>query len=493
MNYFLLTILTGIFLSLPWDFTDNFPLIAILSGWLSVFLLIKITFLKNGALIGYLAGIIFYAISFRWVIPCIIIYFTNANTTVISLLFILFILYHALQFPIFIYLYKNTKNKILDLFCLRFAFSFCVVEFIFYKIFPISIAHSQAKFTQVAELSSIFGIYTITFFMFWISESFLVAIKNKKFKFFILPALLICVCLIFHANKINFYKNTNFEKQKFIIIQKNDIMEEIFDEYFYYGKTFLKDLIKNEIKNNQRPILILPEVAYDSSISQKNLKAPELEKILNHTSIIFGSYTLDKDEKLFNSAVSTDSNNRYSIYNKKYLLPFGEKVPFATFLNKFGIKPYDELEIFKGKHNKPLYIDNFGKKIVVAPMICYEDIISESLMDNSMKKSNVLVSLSKDTWFRGIAKKQHSLLASFRAIENGKFLLRASESGISSIISPTLKTIRIIPEHAEGIISYDVPLISKNTIYTKVKNLFWWFGCLLMMLIFIKNKCHHKN
>ena len=113
-----------------------------------------------------------------------------------------------------------------------------------------------------------------------------------------------------------------------------------------------------------------------------------------------GAYTLDKDEKLFNSAVSTDSNNRYSIYNKKYLLPFGEKVPFATFLNKFGIKPYDELEIFKGKHNKPLYIDNFGKKIVVAPMICYEDIISESLMDNSMKKSNVLVSLSKDTWFR---------------------------------------------------------------------------------------------
>lgn len=488
MSSILITFLTSIFLALPWEFTENFSFIAIFSGWISVFLLLKITNIKNGIFYGYITGIIFYLISFRWIVFSAKKYFVTANIETIFLLFILFVLYHALQFPIFIYLYKNTKNKILDKFCLRPAFSFCIVEFLFYKIFPISIAHSQAKFTIFSQLASIFGVYTITFFMFWISESTISAIKNKKLKNFILSFLLICFCFLFYTNKINFYKNTNFEKQKFIIIQKDDVMNEILDEYSYYGKTFLKDLIKNEIEKKEKPIFIFPEVAYIGSISQDKLKAPILEKYLNHIPIIFGSYSFDKDDNLFNSAISIDSKGDYSIYNKKYLLPFGEKFPFADILSKAGIKPNDKLKLFSGQNNHPLYINNFGKKIIVAPMICYEDIISKSLLNDKMVKSNILVSLSNDIWFKGIAKRQHNLLASFRAIENGKFLLRASSDGISSIISPTLKIMRKIGEQKEGIISYDVPLISKETIYSKYENLFWWIGSFIMIFIFIKNK-----
>ena len=98
--------------------------------------------------------------------------------------------------------------------------------------------------------------------------------------------------------------------------------------------------------------------------------------------------------------IVSDNNLKFiSKYDKKKLVPFGEFLPFESFLNYIGLKKITPgYESFSSGEGNPLLKFNFDeKKIKILPLICYEIIFPGLVEENS--KYNFLINISEDAWF----------------------------------------------------------------------------------------------
>lgn len=119
-------------------------------------------------------------------------------------------------------------------------------------------------------------------------------------------------------------------------------------------------------------------------------------------------------------------------YKKHYRVPFGEFVPFEKILR--GVITFFDLpmsDFAAGlEHQLPLQ----AGILKIGPSICYE-IAYPQFIATLAKKSNILVTISNDTWFgRSLGPHQHFQIARFRALEVGQYLLRGTNNGITAII-----------------------------------------------------------
>ena len=133
-------------------------------------------------------------------------------------------------------------------------------------------------------------------------------------------------------------------------------------------------------------------------------------------------------------------NNNLDIivsYNKVNLVPFGEFIPFERILSLIGLKTVtNSYQSFSsGKTREFLNLKNSKIDLNLLPLICYEIIYSGKLSkDNSF---DYIINISEDGWFgNSIGPKQHFAHGIFRSIENGKYVVRSANNGISAIINP---------------------------------------------------------
>ena len=118
-------------------------------------------------------------------------------------------------------------------------------------------------------------------------------------------------------------------------------------------------------------------------------------------------------------------------------MPFGEYVPLESWLR--GIIGFLDLPMSSmqsgDSQQPPLMVS--GLRIGVA--ICYEIVYPELVRQRALS-STVLLTVSNDTWFgHSIGPLQHLQMAQLRALENGRYLLRATSNGVTAIISPQVR------------------------------------------------------
>jgi apolipoprotein N-acyltransferase len=124
----------------------------------------------------------------------------------------------------------------------------------------------------------------------------------------------------------------------------------------------------------------------------------------------------------------------------------------------------------------------------IAPLICYEDIVPWLAHKATRQGAQLLVNLTYDTWFgRTAAPYQHHAIAAFRAIENRRFLVRATNSGYSAVVDPLGRTIARIPTFTEGTVRASVSLLDYPSEYARyVGDRPWWlllFGTLGLIVV----------
>ena len=79
-----------------------------------------------------------------------------------------------------------------------------------------------------------------------------------------------------------------------------------------------------------------------------------------------------------------------------------------------------------------------------------------------------MANLTNDAWFgRSAAPFQHHLIASFRAIENQRYLVRATNTGLTAVVDPTGRTVAQLPPFSEGTIVEEVRLLTRRTPYSR--------------------------
>ena len=154
----------------------------------------------------------------------------------------------------------------------------------------------------------------------------------------------------------------------------------------------------------------------------------------------------------YNGAVSVgDGSGRYA---KRRLVPFGDYVPFQSALR--GLIGFFDLPMSRsvpGDHEQPLLRAGDAG---LAMSICYE-IAYPELVRNSAGEADALVTISNDTWFgASIGPNQHLQIARMRALENGRPLLRATNSGVTALVDAYGRVADQLPQFEQGVLTGEV-------------------------------------
>ncbi|MCX7678557.1 MAG: apolipoprotein N-acyltransferase [Spirochaetes bacterium] len=194
---------------------------------------------------------------------------------------------------------------------------------------------------------------------------------------------------------------------------------------------------------------------------------------------------------LFNNAVLISKEGKVvQWYSKINLVPFGEWFPYEQWfpwvkeiIDRFGASsftPGSELVLFE--------VD--GRKFGV--LICYEGIFFRHVRRYAMRGVDFMVNITNDGWtdtYNGHM--QHFAASVFRAIENGKWFVRAGNTGYSTVIDPYGRTVSKMPILTKGFVVGDMDFrINHQTLYSKIGDAFAYaiFAILGLMTIasFIK-------
>lgn len=193
-------------------------------------------------------------------------------------------------------------------------------------------------------------------------------------------------------------------------------------------------------------------------------------------------------DRYFNSAVlvGTDGRSRVS-YRKIRLVPFGEYVPFKTLL--FFVGPLVEAVSDFSAGENPVVFDAEGTRFSVA--ICYEAVYAGMARTFVARGAELLTTITNDAWFgRSSAAFQHFDQAALRAVEQGRYLVRAANTGFSGAVDPYGRVIARTALFEAAAITVDVRLISSRTIYGITGDLIVWicFGVAGIALVLGRNR-----
>jgi apolipoprotein N-acyltransferase len=176
---------------------------------------------------------------------------------------------------------------------------------------------------------------------------------------------------------------------------------------------------------------------------------------------------------LSNSALVTDERGSVvGRYDKQFLLGFGEYLPLGeTFPILYKWSP-NSGRFSPGESFEPLPVGDHE----VATFICYEDIIP-SFVNRIMSHGSpeLLVNLTNDAWFGDTTQPWvHLALSKLRAVEQRRFFVRSTNSGVSAFVDPVGRTLASTPTFSEIAIAEDLRWMKLSTPYRVLGDIPWW-------------------
>ena len=382
-------------------------------------------------------------------------------------------------------------------FILLFSIVFSIFEFFRGNVltgFPWNlISYTWSWSLETIQILSLIGAYSLSLISITFFSIPFLFFKNKIFKknlYFILFFLIFFVVnYLYGLNKIN---NSNYDLEKDITVKVVSPNFSLKDYKINSEYSQLKRLIKiSDPEKNKKTLFIWPEgIFYESNLKDiENYKDLFSTNFSNNHLIILGINNFDnttKDKKYFNSLIVLNNNLKIlSFYNKINLVPFGEFLPFENFFSKFGLKKITQgYSSFSSGDKRDIL--NLGAKFneaKILPLICYEIIYSGKIKKKN-QTPDLVINISEDAWFGdSIGPNQHFAKAIFRSVEEGVFIARSANKGISGIINPNGKTLKFLNRGESGNIEYKMPQFSEQTLFSKYGNKI--FFLIILVYIFV--------
>ena len=184
-----------------------------------------------------------------------------------------------------------------------------------------------------------------------------------------------------------------------------------------------------------------------------------------------------QQSEVFNSAgLISPTGELAARYDKTHLVPFGEYIPFKRFL-PFMSMLTDQIGNFSWGHSRqPL--EAGGQRLGIS--ICYESIFPDEVREYVQRDAGVLINLTNDGWYGDSgAWKQHLEMTQMRAIENGRWLLVGTNTGMTVSVDPYGRIVAATGRKFRTALAAPYGLLSGTTFYTEHGD---WFAYLCAII-----------
>jgi apolipoprotein N-acyltransferase len=243
-------------------------------------------------------------------------------------------------------------------------------------------------------------------------------------------------------------------------------------------------------KSPNTTLVVWPEAAVPMFYHEAQAYLQQMSKALAAANVswITGVPTQEGDPfdaQYFNSIIAAGQGS--GRYNKQKLVPFGEFIPFPETIRTLGRAlqwPIFDLPMSSFSVGTPQQAPLMAGPYRIAPFICYE-IVYPDLVRRTAAQSDVLLTISNDGWFgHSVAPHQHFEMSRMRAIETGKMLIRATNTGISGLIDHRGQVIMQMPSFQRLYGTGQVQVTTGQTPFMRMGNLPIYTSIVLLLLFY---------
>ena len=196
---------------------------------------------------------------------------------------------------------------------------------------------------------------------------------------------------------------------------------------------------------------------------------------------------VDGQRKIYNTVFLTDDHGMVqSTYDKTYLLMFGEYLPFGdAFPILYELSP-NSGRFTSGTHVRPMTLGGWR----ISTPVCYEDVLARFTRKMVREaKPHLLINLTNDAWFGDTQEPGiHLVLSQYRAIEHRRYMVRATNSGISAVVDPLGRVVAQTGVLTRENLRYDVRMLDVDTVYTRFGDWPGWLGLAAIVWMLIRRR-----
>lgn len=431
---------------------------------------------RVAAWLGFCYGIGWFGLGISWVHVSIATF--GGMPLVASLaIMALLVLYLSLFPALASYAAVRLAKTHYALFPLMFASCWVLAEYLrswFLTGFPwLSLGYSQTE-GYLAPYAPLIGETGITFLL-AIAAASIVPLLHKQWiaASWIWPVLLVSPLLsVWHGWQVS------GEKVKVALVQGN-IAQSLRWEPEQELPTMTKYLRLTK-PHFDKQLIIWPEAAIPQiePLAQAYLINLDMQAAEHNTAVITGILDYRRNGDAYNGIIvlgkqqasETSGDYHYQTknrYQKHHLLPIGEFVPFEAWLR--DVAPFFDLpnsSFSRGERVQPNLQAN-GFSLLAA--LCFEIVFPRQVRANFTADTDFLLTISNDAWFGdSIGPHQHMQIAQMRALEFGRPLLRATNTGVTGIVKADGSMQAVLPQFEDAVLTAEVELSTGETLYSKM-------------------------
>jgi apolipoprotein N-acyltransferase len=472
---------SGLLLAIAWLVTETIA--SAVLGWVAVLLLIHGLRSRRTYLPAYCCGLVGHAVGFYWIFGTVA-RFGGFGPIFAGLIFALYVVTGALFFPL-IALVHHQLGPRFEAFALRSPIAAVLTELLMVRLFPWHFAHTQIAFTPFVQLAGIGGAMLVTFVMFWVAEVVVRLIVARELRWaFVIPAVVFAASIGYGFSIMRAFASPAGPGLDVLLVQGDPALVETQNvDMAWRNVARIYEQSRKSARANT--LIVWPESSIPSYVPPdigSVRREPGLPWLADGSAFLVGGYSFLGDDERYNAAFAVYPDGSVPFpYFKQILIPFGEYMPGASlfpWLNGLNANAGifhagTETTVFAYPMVQP---DGAAHTVKVAPLVCYEDTVPSLAREATRRGAQVLVNLTYDTWFgRSAAPYQHHVIAAFRAIENRRYLVRATSTGYSAVVNPLGKTIAALPFFTESKAIVRVTPLSFESTYTKYAgDTPWW-------------------
>ncbi len=328
--------------------------------------------------------------------------------------------------------------------------------------FPwLAVGYSQAPLSPLAGYAPLLGVFGVSFFCALSAGLLSLMIGMHAFRKRCVLLLVALWLVGFGLKQIEWTQPSGSALE--VSLLQGNIPQEI---------KWREDQLVNTLETYRRlvdestgQLIILPETAFP--LFYHHVPKIYLEKFTAHAEKNGGDLLIGLPER-------TDNNHYYNsvlsfggsptqIYRKSHLVPFGEFIPLRPVFGwLLDVLQIPLLDFSRGSpEQRPLKVA--GQQVAVN--ICYEDAFGEEVI-RQLPQATLLANFSNDAWFgKSMAPMQHLQISQMRALETGRYMLRATNTGVTAVINPRGEVLSQLPLFTTATLQHEVRGYSGATPY----------------------------